>query len=524
MNCRTARSHLSASIDNELSAGDARALRGHLESCVECAERLAAYQRIRAGIRSLPMQLPPVELREAIFRRATPAFRRRALYVGLGQRVLATSALVMTVAATVFTASSLIANTKSDGLGSSDIAPRVVSVEPRSGTIDWAPGRAIRVTFNKPMDHATVAAALRISIPSADGEVEATYLRETLQWEGDTLILGAHGGLRPDTDYYIEFVPGVARDRRGNTLSVADTKLAFRTALVLTARDQATATANTLGALPAVAQQVHGVTPHAPTNDVQATRTAPVGSSATLRARSTALPPSSPMPLGAATATVIVPPQTASAPPAASPLPTSPPLAEPAAATPARQAATPAVPDRRGTPKPSPGTAAAASAAGTTELPRQVPSGFGALYDSSAAVRSTLGAPTGPATTTVAITLRFERGLMYRRSDTATIYVLFFEKPGVWFAFADTWVKGDPDAGGSGPVAGQFVPKEGFGAVWNANADFRQRLGYALSAEGERADALAQPFERGAMFMTTGNGIFVLATNGTYERYADPRK
>lgn len=519
MNCQTARPRLSAYIDNELDAEQVRELRDHVATCPGCAERLAAYNHIRAGIRALPRQTPPASLRQAVFARATPAYRRRAFYAGLGRQFVAASAVAVTVAALVFTASLFVARARTTSLGNPSLAPRIVAIEPRSGTVDWAPSRAIRVTFNKPMDRASVAAALRITIPAPGGDVDATYLRETLGWDGDALLLGAHGGLRPDTDYFIEFAPGVARDRYGNALLTADTRLAFRTALVLTARGQPTPTAATFAANVTSATTPLAPTPIATANGGQSSATAEPVATSVLRGQPTVQPARTspptlpPQPRQPTQVAAVVVPEPIGTPDA--PAPVLPPTPAPATPT----ISVPSVTVLAGTP-----TAPAPSPSATPALPYAVPGGMGALYSTSPPVRAALGTPTGPAVSIDVTAVRFERGLMYRRGDNATIYVLFFEDPGVWFAFADAWTPGSPDPGGTGPVAGQYVPREGFGAIWNANGDFRQRLGYALAPESERFAALAQPFSGGLMLTSSGKWVYVLYAKGTYERYADTSK
>lgn len=523
MNCQTAWPRLSAYVDNELDADDVRELRDHLATCRGCAERLAAYNRIRAGIRALPRQAPPVRLREAVFARATPAYRRRSFYVGLGRQFVAATALAVTVAAVVFTASLFIARSRTSSLGNPGLAPRIVAIEPRSGTVDWAPSRAIRITFNKPMDQASVAAALRITIPAPGGEVDATYLRETLGWDGDTLLLGDHGGLRSDTDYFIEFAAGVARDRYGNALLGTDTRLAFRTALVLTAREQPTPTPATFAVVVTSASTPTAPAPVTIANGGQTTATVEPVATGVLRLQPTTQPartspptlpppPPPPQPSQSTQAAAVVVPEPVSTPEAPAPVPAP----SPALATPTVPAPTVTAPAGTVT-----ATAPVPVPTATPELPYTVPAGFGALYSASPPVRAALGLPTGPAVSVAVTAVRFERGLMYRRGDNATIYVLFFEDPGVWFAFADSWAPGGPDPGGAGPVAGQYVPREGFGAIWNANSDFRQRLGYALAPESEQFDALAQPFGGGLMLTSSGKWVYVLYAKGTYERYAD---
>jgi hypothetical protein len=62
--------------DGELSPEDAHQLRAHLAECERCSERLAQYDTIEQSVRRLNRELPPRELRRAVYQRVDQ--RRRA--------------------------------------------------------------------------------------------------------------------------------------------------------------------------------------------------------------------------------------------------------------------------------------------------------------------------------------------------------------------------------------------------------------------------------------------------------------
>ena len=54
MNCADAVARLSAALDGELAAGDAREVQHHLDACEACARRYRTLQQVRAAVRSTP--------------------------------------------------------------------------------------------------------------------------------------------------------------------------------------------------------------------------------------------------------------------------------------------------------------------------------------------------------------------------------------------------------------------------------------------------------------------------------------
>lgn len=96
----------------------------------------------------------------------------------------------------------------------------------------------------------------------------------------------------------------------------------------------------------------------------------------------------------------------------------------------------------------------------------------------------------------------FEFGLMFWRDDMDVVFVLF-ETLGDWGRYTDPWQEGDPDF--SCPEAEALgMPKRGFGKVWCANLEVRQRVGEPRTEEKATA-FLIQPTETGAVMINVAD-------------------
>lgn len=524
--CRDVRPLLSAYMDNDLTPEELRVVQGHVAACPACAALLAEYRQVRALVRALPQPQPPPALRAAVFARATPAYRQRAFLFDLGQRTLSYGALAVAILA-IAVAITLVARSGVGGLATRDLAaPQIIDWNPQGGVSGWDPGRPIRVTFSEEMDWASVKGALDVTClrcdPTTAAEVQQA-VRQSLDVDGNSLIVGAHGGLRPDTDYLIRIDPAKAHDRAGNALSTGGwpNEAQIGTAALLVASATPTPGLSPTAAPPTVVpatappSPTATVLPPSPTVAVIAPppaispTVAPAPSPTAVVATQPPAPSPTPTPLPPPTATpTAAPPPTATVAPSPSPSPApSPP-----------PAATPTTPP---TATPTPVTPTA-----TPSLPFAVTGGFGQVYHGTE-MRDRLGLPTENEARVQGAYLVFEHGLMFWRADTRTIYVLFNADAGDWYAFTDTWTEGMEPGGGPAPVAGRYRPKLGFGKVWIEQQDVQKRLGYALT-ESEIGGTLAvQRFERGLMLRSDLGGtpsIYVLYQNNTYERYADPTR
>ncbi len=131
-------------------------------------------------------------------------------------------------------------------------------------------------------------------------------------------------------------------------------------------------------------------------------------------------------------------------------------------------------------------------------------------------VAQKLGCPKSPAVKLTMVMEPFQNGFMFWR-DTKDIYILStaaFRTGGTSDTFwrvTDTWNSSLLDSDPSlTPPAGLLQPVRGFGYAWRNNANFRNALGWALTAE-QQYQAVWQDFDHGWM-MSANNGIvFALA-------------
>jgi len=155
---------------------------------------------------------------------------------------------------------------------------------------------------------------------------------------------------------------------------------------------------------------------------------------------------------------------------------------------------------------------------------------FAPAYAANSGVRARLNLPTGPEARVPGAIQQFQGGWMLWRGDTRTIYVLTSEASGGSIpvgaaqAFPDTWAEGQPVGGGPGPVPTLSEPGRGFGQVWRAHPEIRERLGYALTPAEQGQTLTVQPFVGGVALdapeqATYGprGATFIVYTNGRYE-------
>ncbi len=128
-----------------------------------------------------------------------------------------------------------------------------------------------------------------------------------------------------------------------------------------------------------------------------------------------------------------------------------------------------------------------------------------------------IGATTGAATTNSVTILPFEHGTMLYLASRTTFFVLL-EQTGSPTGSALTLLPRTFGDGGlttalvPGPRPGTFVPRLGFGRIWQDNATVQQQLGYATGDETSFT-ATVQPFERGLLIFSPGaNVVYELDT------------
>ena len=110
----------------------------------------------------------------------------------------------------------------------------------------------------------------------------------------------------------------------------------------------------------------------------------------------------------------------------------------------------------------------------------------------------------------------FERGHMVWRSDTRQIYVLYND--GSYEIYEDTWHEGDPIETPGSPPSGFYAPVRGFGNLYAAQPDLRERLGWATAPE--EGFTMRVETVRGGSGRYPGTSVFfTLPNNGKVNLY-----
>ncbi|HUG16267.1 MAG TPA: Ig-like domain-containing protein [Thermomicrobiales bacterium] len=512
--CADSRELISALVDGEISPRERIELRAHLAACRECAGVLESYRSIGERIRSLPPVHAPEHLTDTIFAQTIDGEPGRLFLIT--SRVGYSMAAVAAVALIFIVSGYLIMGGYQRAIqpAVAASAPTVEQDEP------WPVQRPIEIEFNKPMNAASVEAALAME-PA--GEIE----RLGYQWSGNTLIIGSNQVLRPDTTYQIR-ISSDARDDWGNRLD-PPFFLRFTTATTVAVFETPTPGAET----PAAST----VTP------------TPVIAPATARP-SEGTPQSDPAVISPTDVPGTVPPATASpidqqgepggdgTPPApATPTPTPhpdpgsgdelPPHATPTPTAPSVPTATPTVvvdPTATSTPSPTPTAEAPTSTPTSAPPPTLTPTpetfavtgAIGNVYWGDELVRSNLGEPLAVSSTTPAQIQGFQRGTMFLRHDIGWIYVL--SSDGRWSGFIDSAATlPEPE---DGPEPGLWIPGGALGYLWRADSGIAAEIGHATSEYATSFTSTVQEFERGVILVGT-NSIYVIYYDGasTWEFY-----
>ena len=491
--CESIRPLISAYMDGELTPEETRALHAHLAECAACSDLFDEYRDLRDQLRHLPPTPPPPTQvhRYVRLRTVDHSPTRSERWFGLTAARLSFSAAAAVVLLIVVSALALVHGYQRDS------QPGIAQSQPAAGAF-WPIQQPIEITFNKSMDQTSVNQNLKI-MPIG----EATRLPRS--WNGNTLVIGASavGGvpLLPDTDYTV-VVLGTARDAYGNMLG-QPWMLQFHTSPVVA--QQATVTPTPTVAptvVPEIAQTEATATPTPPSVQAPATT---VGTPPTAVPATTAVPTKP-----SATASHVVTAPTATPPP--TPIPQTAAPATPAASTTPTVAATATSTTTTATP-----IATAVAATPTTA----VTGAFGSVYWAKATVQTQLGAPSsrGAYTFSAAI-LSFQRGTMYERFDTQTIYILFAD--GTVKTVPDTWTAAD--GAGGGQPQGQpnlWIPSKNFWKAWTADPTLVTSIGYATSADAHYMQGQAQDFAGGTMLYSDTGFVYVVYTTNQWEVYPD---
>ncbi len=502
--CESIRPLISAFMDGELNEDETSELLQHLASCASCRAVLDEYRALRDDLRALPpAPPPPPDLRRRIWRETVEQSPHRHRL----HRLAASLPLPAAAALAILLVISAFALSRGYERG---VAPAVAGSSPTTGA-EWPVYRPITIAFTKPMDHDSVVEHLRV-LPSDPARPLPT------SWNGNTLVIGRSAtetvSLLPDTDYTVMITAG-ARDTWGNALA-QPWILTFHTSRSVAQRPLPTVTpiqpTPLSTAVPPVAAASPAVTPVPATRQTAPTR-GPSGSTTSPTTPSTSQP-------------IVGSPGPAETELPSPPAPTATPAASPATAPTATQTPPPtptAPPPPTDTPPPSTPTPTPVPAEPTpTPTPIIAVSGaFGSVYWANQDVQARLGAPTALEVVVEAQELAFQRGLMYERLDTSTIYVLRGDN--AWAQVPDTWSAADGDGGGPGPEPSLWVPGKGFGKVWSADGGLQQAIGYATapSARAISGGGHVQTFEHGLMLYSDQGFVYVLYDDGAWALYPD---
>ena len=489
--CASFREMLSELVDGALGPDDAARMRTHLVHCDECRTTLEDYRRIGASIRALPPVMPPADLRDAIYAETIDAGQRRLYLITnrVGYSLAAVAAVV-----TVF----LVAAYLLLGGYQRSIDPEITASRPDNNE-QWPITSPIEITFNKPMDHNSVRAALGIQPSGEDQRLSQT-------WDGNTLKIGMNQPLKPGSTYIVK-ITDAASDKWGNPLSDTFT-LTFETTTNIEAYRTPTAAVTPTPTTPAATR-----TPVPPTATGLAVAPeqpaiVPALPTATQPA---AIQPTQPTRPGPTPTSDVI--QSERAPTATpSPMPTSTPV-QPTATPTTAPTTTPTAPAPTATLPPTMTPTIAAPTVTPTVATIPVTGAIGDVYWANDSVQQQIGKPLEPSYSTDGRQQDFQHGTMLFRSDTGAVYVLINNQL-IWSTRSvSSPADGEPVAG---PAAGLWEPGGIFGSVWHSDAGVSTDLGYALSQDSVSFSATVQLFEHGFMFVSPSS-VYIFYDSGGWE-------
>jgi hypothetical protein len=156
MNCDPER--LSHYRDGELSPDEAHQLRAHLAECQSCSDRLAQYDTIERSVRRLKRDLPPGELRRAVYQRLEERRRARTRVWSahrLSLPVATTATMALVAAGAVVLLPSLTA-------GAPPVMTAAFAVQERPDSLD---GLRLELVFDRPVASDSLADGISIEPP-----------------------------------------------------------------------------------------------------------------------------------------------------------------------------------------------------------------------------------------------------------------------------------------------------------------------------------------------------------------------
>jgi len=202
VNCERIRPLLSAYLDGELEPEEHARVDIHLAGCQACANILKEWGALGREIRALPdLPLPEgtrARLETRRRRRAFPALAMSRLASGL-----LSLAFVIALVALALGTSRAIQRMKALGQ-----TAEVVATYPRDGATGVPPEANLTLTFARPMDRASVEAALQIT----------PAMQLALAWQEKTLTIVPFSDWQPATAYTLALAT-TAREVEGGLLA-----------------------------------------------------------------------------------------------------------------------------------------------------------------------------------------------------------------------------------------------------------------------------------------------------------------
>jgi hypothetical protein len=134
------------------------------------------------------------------------------------------------------------------------------------------------------------------------------------------------------------------------------------------------------------------------------------------------------------------------------------------------------------------------------------------------------GCPMNPPLVTDGSFEQFQKGYMIWIGQQDAIYVLY-DSANIprWQVFNDAFEDGMPstDPAYDSPPPYTWQPKRGFGLLWRAHADVRERLGWAVIEWETPYEAKVQTASDGTIYVSdVRGGVFALSPNGNdWKRY-----
>jgi hypothetical protein len=447
--------------DGELSPEQAHQLRAHLAECSRCAERLDQYDLIEQSVRRLSRDLPPRDLRRAVYQRVEE--RRR-----LRRRAWSTHRLklpVVTTATMALVAAGAVTGLPNLAAGAPPVMTAAFAVQERPDSLD---GLRLELVFDRPVASDSLVEGISIQPPLP--------IQQRVQENKVELI--PRDELSPHSSYRL--VVSNVRDVRGHSqlAPVVLTLVAGPSPMLvqesspaeLPLEREASAGSMELDG-PRPAEVGRGPTASAISADAAEGVQRDANGEQLVRSRLTTLA------LG----------------------PGRPPEAQPGLEN-AR------------------GLSLAPLAAAARPLDTDFRPVLGALPE----LRRQLGLVGGPERLVHLGEQSFQGGAMLARADSNEVLVLI-RSTGRWSSYANGWRPGEVLGPVGSRPPGTLEPLRGFGKVWRDQPSVKLQLGWAVYEE-RSAEASVQRFERGTLMRSAHGVLYALFDDGSWRTLIDPTR